>query len=229
MSEAMTHRERLMATLQGQDADHPPISLWRHWPHDDQSVEGMIHSHLTFQNTYDCDLIKVSPAGSYAVEDWGVKTAFQGSPEGTRDYLTRAIHQPADWERLQPLPLDRGMLGVVLEALRGLREALKGQVPFIATIFSPLSLAKKLAEPRYLEDLRQHPAALHAGLHTIAETTARLARASVDAGADGVFFATQCATRKLLTEDEYAEFGEAYDRLVLDAVRGALVVAHIHG
>lgn len=229
MSASMTHRERLTATLHGQDTDRPPVSLWRHWPHDDQSADGLIYRHLEFQNTYDCDLIKVSPSGSYAVEDWGVETAFQGSPEGTRDYLTRVIHQPTDWERLPPLRLDRGMNGIVLEALRGLGEELEGQVPFIATVFSPLSLVKKLAGPRYREDLRQHPAALHAGLRTIAETTARLARASVDAGADGVFFATQCATGTLLTADEYAEFGETYDRLVLDAVRGALVVVHIHG
>lgn len=229
MRGAMTHRERLYATLDGVDTDRPPISLWRHWPHDDQHVDGLIARHLEFQREYDCDLIKVSPAGSYAVEDWGVQTAFQGSPDGTRDYLTRVVHEPADWERLPPLSLGRGMISIVLAALRGLGAALRGQVPFIATIFSPLSLTKKLAGPRYLDDLRQHPDAFHAGLRTIAETTARLAQASVDAGADGIFFATQCATRTLLTEDEYATFGETYDRVVLDAVRGALVVVHIHG
>jgi len=225
----MKHHERLEATLRGQDTDRPAISLWRHWPHEDQQVDGLIRAHLTFQQAYDWDLLKFSPAGSYAVEDWGVQTAFRGSPEGTRDYLTRVIHEPADWERLSPLPLDRGMIGIVLEALRGLSLALRGQVPVVATIFSPLSLAQKLAGPRFLDDLRQQPVLFHAGLRTIAETTARLARASVDAGADGVFFATQCATRALLSEDEYAVFGEPYDLLVLEAVRGALVVVHIHG
>ncbi|MBU0490813.1 MAG: uroporphyrinogen decarboxylase [Chloroflexi bacterium] len=228
---AMTHRERLLATLQGAETDRTPISLWRHWPHADQSVDGLIRAHLDFQQTYDCDLVKFSPAGSYAVEDWGVETEFQGSPEGTRDYLSRVVHRPADWEGLQPLSLQvgRGMNGIVLEGLRGLTEVLHDQVPVIATVFSPLSLAKKLAGPRYLEDLRQSPAALHAGLRVITETSVRLARACLDAGADGLFFATQCATRELLTADEYAEFGETYDRMILHAVRGALVVVHVHG
>ena len=229
MPNAMTHQERLNAALRGKDTDRPPISLWRHWPHDDQSTEGLVQAHLKFQETYDCDLIKVSPSGSYAVEDWGMQTEFRGRPDGTRDYLNTVIHSPADWERLQPLSPRKGMLGIVVAALPGLREELKSQVPFIATIFSPLTMASKLAGPRVLEDLRQHPAALHTGLRTIAQTAADLARASVDAGADGIFFATQHASRKLLTEDEFAAFGEAYDRLVLDAVRGALVVVHLHG
>lgn len=229
MPSLMTHRERLFAALRDAETDRPPISLWRHWPHQDQSTEGLIHAHLRFQETYDCDLIKVSPSGSYAVEDWGVKTEFRGRPDGTRDYLNTVIHSPADWERLQPLSPHKGMLGVVVAALRGLREELRGQTPFIATIFSPLTMAAKLAGPRYLDDLREHPAALHAGLRTLARSAADLARASVDAGAAGIFFATQHASRQTLTEAEFAEFGEPYDQEVLTAVRGALIVVHLHG
>jgi uroporphyrinogen decarboxylase len=99
------------------------------------------------------------------------------------------------------------------------------------TIFSPLTLAFKLAGETVIEHLRQHPACLHAGLATLTETTAHFAQAALDAGANGLFFATQLASHRWLTPDEYAEFGEQYDKAILDTVAegSAITVLHLHG
>jgi uroporphyrinogen decarboxylase len=99
------------------------------------------------------------------------------------------------------------------------------------TVFSPLTQAFKLASKGVIGHLREHPADLHAGLATIAKTTARYAVAALEAGADGVFFATQLASQRWLSPAEYAEFGERYDLAVLEAVaeRSAITVLHLHG
>jgi uroporphyrinogen decarboxylase len=99
------------------------------------------------------------------------------------------------------------------------------------TLFSPLTLAYKLAGEAVLEHLRHHPADLHFGLATIAETTGRYGLAVLAAGADGVFFATQLARPSLLTADEYRYFGERYDLIVLEylAKQTNLIVLHLHG
>src|SRR5205814_7027754 len=70
-----------------------------------------------------------------------------------------------------------------------------------------------------------------AGLDAIAEDSVRFVRAAVEAGADGVFFATQAATHDLLTEDEHRQLGVRYDLRVLEATRERtpLVVLHAHG
>jgi uroporphyrinogen decarboxylase len=99
------------------------------------------------------------------------------------------------------------------------------------TIFSPLTLAYKLVGPRIVADLRAAPQAVEAGLSAIAETTSSFAALCLDAGADGIFFASQLATRQFLTAEEYARFGEPFDRTVLDAVADSswFTVLHLHG
>jgi uroporphyrinogen decarboxylase len=118
-----------------------------------------------------------------------------------------------------------------LEAIRQVASGLDGETPFVMTIFSPLTLAYKLAGDPVVEHLRQSPADLHAGLSAIAETTGRFAQAALAAGADGLFFATQLASRQWLTEQEYQEFGGLYDRAVLEVVaaQSAITVLHLHG
>ncbi len=37
----MTPRERVLAALAGHDVDHPPVSLWQHFPERDQSAAAL--------------------------------------------------------------------------------------------------------------------------------------------------------------------------------------------
>jgi uroporphyrinogen decarboxylase len=99
------------------------------------------------------------------------------------------------------------------------------------TVFSPLTQAYKLAGERVVEDLRQHPSDLHMGLETITRTTIDFTRAALEAGASGLFFATQMAGNRWLTPAEYDKFGVRYDLAVLDAVadRSQITVLHLHG
>jgi uroporphyrinogen decarboxylase len=55
--------------------------------------------------------------------------------------------------------------------------------------------------------------------------------AALDAGADGIFFATQTATAELLREDEVARYELPTAERVLDAVRGrsTFTLLHVHG
>jgi uroporphyrinogen decarboxylase len=94
-----------------------------------------------------------------------------------------------------------------------------------------LTLAYKLAGAPLIEHLRHHPAALHSGLETIAQTTIQFAGAALDAGAHGLFFATQLASGDWLEPDEYDRFGQPYDLAVLEAVdhSSAITVLHLHG
>ena len=40
----MTHWERMRAALKGEETDRVPIALWRHWPPDDETPEGVSSS-----------------------------------------------------------------------------------------------------------------------------------------------------------------------------------------
>jgi uroporphyrinogen decarboxylase len=227
----MTREERLRAAIEGREVDRPPVALWRHFPGDDQRPEDLAAATVAFQQRYDFDFVKVSPASSFCLRDWGAQDRWVGSLEGTREYTARPIQDPEDWRRLRVLDPEQGALGAQLRCLRLIGEQLRGQVPFIQTIFSPLSQAKNLVGRENLPvHLRRHPEAVRAGLEVITETTARFVRAARETGIAGVFYAVQHAQYGVLGEDEYSEFGRLDDLRVLAAAQGLwLNVLHLHG
>jgi len=228
---AMTKRERIAATLRGQPVDRPAWSLWRHFYDKETTPARLAGAMLAFQRAHDFDFMKVNPRASYHVEDWGLKLRFSGQPHVKPVVLDYPVKTVADWARLTVLPPDRGVLGEHLEALRLIGAELRGEVPFIQTIFTPLSLAGDLVrdDAQLVHDLRTSPDAVHAALEVITETFVAFARAALDVGASGIFLATTSwASRDTITEAEYAEFGRPDDLRILDAVRGAeLNVLHV--
>ena len=73
--DSMNKRERLEATVAGEAVDRPAVALWRHFPGDDQRAADLAAAHVWWQQTYDFDLLKVTPASSYCTQDWGVDIA----------------------------------------------------------------------------------------------------------------------------------------------------------
>jgi uroporphyrinogen decarboxylase len=227
----ITHRERLQACLNGEAADRPPVALWRHFPVDDQQPGSLAASTLQFQQAYDFDLIKVTPASSFCLKDWGVLDEWRGNPEGTRQYTKRVIVTPGDWERLPLLAPGAAHLAAQLECLQEVRQAAGSGTPVLQTIFSPLAQARNLAgAEQLLAHLRLYPEAVLKGLATIAETTRRFVEASMGTGIDGVFYAVQHAQAQLLSLHEYKIFGLPFDQLVLQPARQAWCnMLHLHG
>jgi len=227
----MTHWERVRATLKGEETDRVPIALWRHWPPDDETPEGLAQVTLRWQQTYDFDVVKATPTGTYGIEDWGGRTKYVSADHGMRTVIKLGVTSPEGWPKLEPLDVSRGYLGNQIAAIRLVAGELRGRVPILQTLFSPLTTARKLAGDRVFTHLRCNPEALKAGLQTIAETHARFALESIRAGAHGIFYATQCDSYQLLSEAEYREFGEVYDRIILDAVRpeAEIIMIHAHG
>ncbi len=231
---AMSKRDRLLATMAGQSVDRPAIALWRHFPGDDQRAADLAVAQLAFQRLYDLDVIKVSPASSFCLEGWGVKDRYLGSLEGTREYICHPVAAPEDWRRLPVLDATQGGLGRQLRCLEIMGQELSqepDEAPFIQTIFSPLTQAKNLAGPeRMLTLMRRDAAAFKVGLETITQTTIAFLQAAKRSRMAGIFYAVQHARYSLLSEAEYREFGEPYDRRILEHLDGTWFnMLHIHG
>lgn len=226
-----TKRERLEATIAGEPTDRPPIALWRHWPGDDQDAEALATAHVKWQQDYDWDFVKVSPASSYCLVDWGVEDRWVGQEEGTREYTKRVVARPEDWQALERLDPRKGMLATQIKALSLLREAWGDEVPLLATIFSPLAQAKNLAGvERALAHMRSHPDAFMQGLETITESVLRYLEAAEAAGVSGIFYAIQHARYRLMSPTEYKTFGQPYDEEILSAASNLwLNMIHLHG
>ena len=226
----LTKRQRLEAAFAGEAVDRPPVALWRHWPVDDQYGDQLARATLDFQRTYDFDFIKITPSSNYCVAGYGAESYWEGNQEGTRSWGPPVIQKPEDWTRLKPLEPRTGLLGEVLKANQAIGQAVGEEVPFIQTIFNPLSQAKNLAGPRLLSDIRQHPEAVKAGLAVITESMIRFIEALKSTGTAGIFLALQHATYDLLTEAEYREFCQPLDLQILAATeRMWFNLIHLHG
>ncbi len=227
----LTHRERLETTLSGEKPDRPPIALWHHFPVDDQNPINLAEATIAFQQRFDFDLVKVMPASSFCLKDWGAQDEWRGNPQGTRDYTHRVITHPDDWAKLPLLDPNKGFLGQQLRCLALLQDAFSDHTPVLQTIFNPLSQAKNLVgQQQLLAHLRQYPEAVHQGLKIIQETTSRFIESAKKYGISGIFFAIQHASHLELASSEYQEFGVAYDLPLLETADDLWAnMAHIHG
>jgi len=237
--------ERVLAALRGEGVERVPLALWRHFHRADRHADTLAQATADYAQRYDVDLVKLTPSGLYGVEDWGAEIVFPtewdanspaGREAGGRDteteapYLARpVVAEPQDWRALRQH--GTAALERELEAIRLTRDRLGPDWPMVTTVFSPLTLAYKLAGERLVEHLRSDPDAVHVGLRTLTPVTTAFAHAALDAGADGLFFASQWICADFCTREQYEEFGLEYDLEVLESIsyRSRITILHLHG
>ncbi len=229
----MSRRERLLAAIGRQPTDRVPYAVWRHFPAVDRSPAGLAQSTLRFHEHYGSDFLKITPRGGYAVEAWGCVESDRVLPTGNRPCASCAVKDADDWKRIRVLdPASAsGWVEEIETIIRLGFDRRIGDAPVLPTLFSPLSLARKLSGDRLGHDLREHPAAVTSALEAITETLIKFADLALREGVSGIFYSIQTASRSVLDEDLYARFGEPYDRRVLAEIhpRSFLTIVHCHG
>jgi uroporphyrinogen decarboxylase len=229
----MSRRERIVAAVNREPVDRVPYAFWRHFPKVDRNPSGLAQSTLRFHERYGGDFIKITPNGGYAVEAWGCVEGTDERPDGHRPCATCAVRDGDDWKKIREL--DPGAAPGYVEQFETIIrmgfDRRIGDAPVMPTLFSPLSLARKLSGNRLATDLRERPTLVRDALEAITATLVRFANLALDEGVTGIFYSIQAASRALHTDEEYAEFGEPYDRRLLQSVRNrsVLTIVHCHG
>jgi len=229
----MSRRERVLAAVNRQPVDRVPYAVWRHFPSVDHSPAGLAQATLRFHERYGSDFLKITPRGGYAVEAWGCVEGDAVREDGHRPCASCAVRSGEDWKKIRVLDpaAALGYAGEIETIIRLGFDRRIGDAPVVPTLFSPLSLAKKLSGDRLQRDLRDHPAAVAGALEAITETLIKFAVLALAEGVSGIFYSLQAASRSANSDDDYARFGEPYDRRVLASVQGksVLTIIHCHG
>jgi uroporphyrinogen decarboxylase len=227
----ISHRERLEITLSGQKPDRSPVSLWRHFPVDDQNPEALAGSVVRFQERFDFDFVKITPSSSFCLKDWGLIDIWQGNPEGTCKITNHPISARKDWLKLKVADPRRGALSDQLRCIKLIRGSLPDTTPIIQTVFSPLSQAKNLVgKENLVSHLHMFPEEMKSALQKITDTTIRFIEECIPLKIDGIFYAVQQAQYGILNEEEFQNFGTFFDKQVLEAAKPFWFnVGHIHG
>ena len=223
---------RVRRALRGEPLDRPPISFWAHNFARENSAEELAAETVRVSRRYGWDFIKIQSRASAFAEMWGSRYRPSTQIAVSPTLLDWPVHSQADLPTLRPVDPTSGALGEQLAALRAIRQAVGPHVPILQTVFAPTMVLTYLVNgPDNLRGyLAEAPAAMKAALAAIRETMAGYAQASLEHGADGIFFAIKAADGDLMTRDQYAEFGLPYDRPVLEAAGGGwLNLLHLCG
>lgn len=227
----MTKLERVLAAIRREPVDRSPYAFWRHFPDVDRNPAALAQSTLRFHERYASDFLKVTPSAGYAVADWGCVESDDLMPDGHRPCARHAVTAPEDWKRIRPVKMESTAWASHLETVIRCVVDRRADCPTMPTVFSPLSLARRLAGDRLNYDLKENPRAVGDALEAIADTTLAFMEACLREGAEGMFYSIIAASADLHAPEEYARVGEPHDRRILEAVmpRTRLTVLHAHG
>lgn len=223
MADTMTKRDRVMAALRGDPVDRVPYSFWAHNFAKENSAADLCEETLRLEREFGYDFLKPQSRAQAFEENFGAVWRASGQRTERPTQVSYPVQTAADFGRIRPADWTIGALGEQLEALRLIRAAV-GDTPIIWTVFNPLMIARRLSPGdigALREAMREHPKALRAALDAITTTMAGYARAAVENGADGLFYATNVATDGLLTADEYRAWGVEDDLKILGGVADA--------
>ena len=229
----MKKSDRIHAALRGEKTDRVPFGFWTHRPDIDFEPDKIADATAEFATRLDLDFVKSMPNGFYCVEDWGCALDFSDVARGGTGHVTRAaVREPDDWRQLAVTPPTQGALAREIRHLSLLVKRVGLNVPVLATVFSPMTIANKLSNGAHRKHLDLDPQAIATGLEVITEVTCAFTRAAIAAGCAGIFFATQDATFQAFDAASYPRYAEPYDHRVLNAAReagGWFNALHMHG
>jgi len=140
------------------------------------------------------------------------------------------INNAPGWEVLEPVDVNAGEFGNQVRAVELIKEYAHGTVPTLATIFDPPMVADRLCGREFIKYADESPVILKGALDIITDVMIDFARATLEAGADGLFLASQHSTLSSISDDYYKEFIYPYDLKLISKLRGKakFIMIHLH-
>lgn len=220
----MNSYQRIRAMVNGEKVDRPAFTGWMHLPLVDRCIKDFVHMTISNQLENNWDVIKIMPNGLYFTEAFGQGITFSVMENEWRAKITRhVIEHPAQFAGLRPVSVQHEVFQRELDATKRIVDRFKGEVPVIATVFTPLTWASEMycgfdRTTMMVAAMQYSGKALHEGLKAITETNINFCNELVKAGVDGIFYATHYCSSSLINREQHEEFGIPYDLQVLDEV-----------
>ena len=203
--------------------------MWKHFVEADRTPEDLAKAQLHFQERFDSVFMKISPHGSYCVVDFGGILGGYRPVSGSRICERPPILSLDDWETLEPVDPHDGEFGKQIKAVELITRETENVVPTVMTVFSPFMVASKL-DPNLLENVGQDRQLLAEQLKMLMRIKTEFTRAVLDAGADGIFLATQHFNESLAPQDlEELEFSLMKTILEATKQKSFFNILHLHG
>jgi uroporphyrinogen decarboxylase len=218
------------------------VGGWQHLVGHEYGASEFARAYVDFVKRWDWEWVKINPRAVYYAEAWGATF----DPEDYQGFVlpkkvSSPIAEPSDIAKVTQIDvLENPAFSEAIEAATLIRRGLEDRA-VLQTVFSPLSVLLQIADlPLYPSDTYAHsdttvrelildqPVAAKQALTNIADALAAYVTELVKpeseggAGLDGIFFAiTGTVSEDYFDRDQYREFSEPYDRIVIEALRKA--------
>ena len=198
----MNKRERVLAAMNLQPVDRPPVGFWFHFQAEQGVGEACVQAHLDYYNHIDVDMVKIM-CDSYF------------------DYpnpVAKAVKEPKDWYAMKPLGKDSPFIREQVERARAVKAGLKDDMVVIYNVFATFSLIRfGVGDDLVMDHLRREPEAIAYALDVIAEDCCTLSELLItDAGIDGIYYCVQGGEKNRFTPEEYRRLITPTDKRVLE-------------
>lgn len=139
-------------------------------------------------------------------------------------YPLQSVEQ---WENLQPIDLHTGRAKVVVEAIAMLK-ARNPEVPVVANLCGPVSLASSLVEPMvYYKELYKKTAKVHEMMTFVTDNLIAFGKAQIKAGADVLAISDPSGTGEILGLKGFNAFAVPYLNKIINAIKAETEVGTI--
>ena len=226
----MNKFDLLQETLLGNLEERIPFSVWKHHPDIDRTPEGLAEAEIAFHKKFESDLLKISFFGHYPCIDFGCTAEYDGEITGSTSTTSYPISDASGWEILEPVDVNTGEFGNQVRAVELINKYAHGTVPTMATIFDAPMVADRLCDRELVKYLDETPEVVENALDLISDVMIDFARATLDAGADGLFIASQHSTHSSIPDEYYKKYIYPFDQKLISHLRGKakFIIMHLH-
>lgn len=219
----------IRTSLKAKPTEKVPYAVWKHFPEFDKTPEGLFEAQMNFQNKFDSDIIKISISGRAFASDFGAEIGGYDPVSGSRVGVKYPIETLEDWWNVKKINVTKGEFGKQITAMKLIHREVEGKIPTMMTVFSPLMVASEI-DRNLVSHYRKNPHLVGEQLKIIINAMTDFTNLSLDAGADGIFLATQHFNNRLTDEERMElEFSPLKSLIKKTIKKNNFVVLHLHG
>ena len=198
----MNKRERVIAAMNNQPVDRPPVGFWFHFGPGQGMGQACVDAHLAYYNNIDTDIAKLMCDGYF-------------------DYpnpVAKSVKTPQDWYNMKPLGKDSPFIREQVERAKAVKAGMKKGNFILYNVFAPFSTIRYGAgDELVMKHLREDPDAIAYALDVVAEDNALLCELLLtEAKIDGIYYCVQAGEKNRFTPEEYTRFVTPSDLKVLE-------------
>lgn len=206
-----------------------PYAIWKHFPEFDKRPQGLFKAQMKFQNQFDSDIMKISISGRAFASDFGAELGGYNPESGSRVCVKYPINMLRDWDKIKKVEITCGEFGNQIKAMKLISREVEGKIPTMMTVFSPFMVASQI-DKNIISNYRKNPELVGEQLKIIITAMTDFTKSSLDAGADGIFLATQHFNNSLNDKERRVLEYNPMESLIKKSIKkNNFVVLHLHG